>query len=330
MARMAELKSAREHEVQLERIREEEERLQKMPTASKALKVWVGKIGRSSNVSAQQDPHDQHADSPNHHSNYAPTFVQQHHRSLEDLSISSDRMRPNFIGSRPSLLMRNFQDNRRVSMDSGMISGTSKSTHTHITDEVNLARRLSVASLASSTLDMDETNHFDDEKSVLSLLSDATGFYDDDRDNSIPRMLGADEEDDEDDSQNLSRQMLNLSITLRRNSQSEIGKPESKLRSRRRRGGDSVVIVEQPNEAPERRKDDAINGRLVSDQWIANNTSEARSTTSSTAYDSMSDCSGRSSSGLIVGFSNRRTAIEDADDDLIVGFVNRSECIRKS
>lgn len=328
MARMAELKSAREHEEELERIREEEERLQKMPMASKAFKAWVGKIGRSSNVSTQQDPHDQDNDSPHYHSSYV---VQQHHHIREEFNNSSDRLLPNFIGSRPSILMRNFQDNRRISMDSGMMSGTSKSTHTHITDEVNLARRMSVASLANSTTDLDEMNQFDDDaKSVLSLLSDVSGLFVDDREDSVSKMLGADNEDDGEDSQNLSLQLLKLSIKLGGNPQREEDEPESKSRSRRRGVGDAVIVVGQPNQASEGGEDDTINGRPVAEQCITNDAGEARSTLSSMAYDSMSDSSGRSSSGLIVGFSNRRTTIKDSGDDLIVGFVNRRECSRKS
>ncbi|KAL3810169.1 hypothetical protein ACHAXA_007056 [Cyclostephanos tholiformis] len=322
MARMAELKSAREHEEELEQNREEDERLRKVPVASNAFKGWVGKIGRSCSISAQQEPHDQQDDSQPHHSSNNLTSVQYHHHGREEFNNSSDRLLLNFIPSRsrPSILLRNFQENRRTSMDSGMLSSTSRSRSTN--DEVNLARRKSITNL-------DEMNQLDDSKSVLSLLSDASGLLVDDEENSDPRISGVDELGEEEDTQNLSLQLLQLSMKLGGNPQREEGDPESTSR-RWKRGGENVVtLVEQPHEAFKMGEDVVINEGHNIDQCIANDASDVRSTTSSMSYDSISNCSGASSSGLIVRFPNRRTKIEDLGDDLIVGFVNRSECTRK-
>jgi hypothetical protein len=363
MARLAELKDAREREEQRERERlkreEEEERLRNMTSASKALNKWVGKI-RPGNVPVQQEHQDQHDDLKPHHSNIDLTSMQQqqqqqHHR--EDLHSSSDGILTQLIPMRNHL-----QDSRRTSMDSGIVSGTSRST-----DDVNLAPRLSVGDLTSYFSNCDDETQLPDDKSVLSMLSDPSGLFCDSDENAVSEVSGGklpsysttngrtDEEDKEEDEPQLSSELLELSIKLGGDPLRRKEKPKSEpIRRRRTRtrgeGGSDMIATGNPCEAFCGDGGNAFNRSrtpqssehqcdLNSDDLLVTHVItlctekdayEARNNTMSVASDDMSDCSRASSSGLIVGFSNRRTSIGDSGDDLIVGFVNRSESTRKA
>ncbi|KAL3782640.1 hypothetical protein ACHAW5_007365 [Stephanodiscus triporus] len=362
MARMAELKAAREREEQRERERlkreEEEERLRNMTSASKALNKWVGKI-RPGNVPVQQEHQDQHDDLTPHHSNIDQTSAQQqqhHHR--EDLHSSGDGILTQLIPMRNHL-----QDSRRTSMDSGIVSGASRST-----DDVNLAPRLSVGDLTSYFSNCDnETQPPDDAKSVLSMLSDPSGMFVDSDENAVLEVSGGklpsysttnggtDEEDKEEDEPQLSSELLELSINLGGDPLRRKEKPKSEpIRRGRTRtrgeGGNDMIATGNPCEAfcgdgvnafnrsrtPHSSEhqcdldsDDLLETHVIT-LCTERDAYEARNNTMSVASDDMSDCSRESSSGLIVGFSNRRTSIGDSGDDLIVGFVNRRESTRKA
>lgn len=346
MARIAKLKAARDHEEQRERERlireEEEERLKTTTMAAKTFNKWREKIMHG-NIPVQQVHQDQHEDStptPHHHHTYNDPISAHQQHTRDDFNISADSILSQFIpiGSRPSILMRNLnvQDSRRTSMDSGAISGTSRSKST--SDDVNLALRSSV-------------HEFDDAKSILSLLSDASGLFDDDE-----RTFSlTDEKDEEEDEPTLSSELLALSFRLGGDPLG--GKKESKSERRRsarrslggRGGDDDVIAVGHHREAFGGEGDHASNrGRtstslehrcdVDSDDIIVTHVvnicmvkdaHESRSTAMSVASGATSDWSRASSRGLIVGFSGQRTASVNSGDDLIVGFVDRSESTHK-
>ena len=346
MARIAKLKAARDHEEQRERERlireEEEERLKTTTMAAKTFNKWREKIMHG-NIPVQQVHQDQHEDStptPHHHHTYNDPISAHQQHTRDDLNNSADSILSQFIpiGSRPSILMRNLnvQDSRRTSMDSGAISGTSRSKST--SDDVNLALRSSV-------------HEFDDAKSILSLLSDASGLFDDDE-----RTFSlTDEKDEEEDEPTLSSELLALSFRLGGDPLG--GKKESKSERRRsarrslggRGGDDDVIAVGHHREAFGGEGDHASNrGRtstslehrcdVDSDDIIVTHVvnicmvkdaHESRSTAMSVASGATSDWSRASSRGLIVGFSGQRTASVNSGDDLIVGFVDRSESTHK-
>lgn len=346
MARIAKLKAARDHEEQRERERlireEEEERLKTTTMAAKTFNKWREKIMHG-NIPVQQVHQDQHEDStptPHHHHTYNDPISAHQQHTRDDFNISADSILSQFIpiGSRPSILMRNLnvQDSRRTSMDSGAISGTSRSKST--SDDVNLALRSSV-------------HEFDDAKSILSLLSDASGLFDDDE-----RTFSlTDEKDEEEDEPTLSSELLALSFRLGGDPLG--GKKESKSERRRsarrslggRGGDDDVIAVGHHREAFDGEGDHASNrGRtstslehrcdVDSDDIIVTHVvnicmvkdaHESRSAAMSVASGATSDWSRASSRGLIVGFSGQRTASVNSGDDLIVGFVDRSESTHK-